>query len=98
MRRLKVAIAGEYSPVFRQAMEDNDVKLYLGDEMLLNLPEGKRRTVDRILCALPESRLAQERHCLGCPDLSHSALKTIVAHSSQGHSLLSPDGTEGLEA
>ena len=27
MRRLNVAITGEYSPVFRQAMEDNDVKL-----------------------------------------------------------------------
>jgi hypothetical protein len=50
MQRLNVAITGEYSPVFRQAMEDNDVKLFLGDELLLNLPEGKRRTVDRTMC------------------------------------------------
>jgi reverse transcriptase-like protein len=50
LRRLNVAITGEYSPVFRQAMEDNDVNLFLGDKMLLNLPEQKRGRVDRILC------------------------------------------------
>src|SRR4051812_28826498 len=42
LRRLDVAISGEYSPVFRQAMEDNDVDLFLG-ELLLNLPEQKRQ-------------------------------------------------------
>src|SRR3954451_1122450 len=50
LRRLDVAITGEYSPVFRQAMEDDDVDLFLGDKLLLNLPEQKRGRVDRILC------------------------------------------------
>jgi hypothetical protein len=50
LRRLNVAITGEYSPIFRQAIEDNDVELFLGDKLLLNLPEEKRGRVDRILC------------------------------------------------
>ena len=50
LRRMNVAITGEYSPIFRQAIEDNDVELFLGDKLLLNLPEEKRGKVDHILC------------------------------------------------
>jgi len=50
MRRLEEAIAGEWIPVFRQAMEQDDVQLFLGDKLLLHVPEEKRRRVDGILC------------------------------------------------
>ncbi len=47
---MDAAIAGEWSPRFRQAMEDESVELFLGDKLLLQLPEEKRRHVDAILC------------------------------------------------
>jgi hypothetical protein len=48
--RLNAAIVGEWSPGFRQAMEEETVQLFLGDKLLLQLPEEKRRHVDGILC------------------------------------------------
>jgi hypothetical protein len=48
--RLNAAIAGEWAPGFRQAMDEETVELFLGDKLLLQLPEEKRRQVDAVLC------------------------------------------------
>ena len=50
IRRLNEAIAGEFAPDFRQAMEECNVEMFLGDKMLKPLPEGMRTRVDGILC------------------------------------------------
>ena len=50
MRRLDEAIEGEWSPVFREAMEDAHVELFLGDKLLHQLPQGKHRQVDNVIC------------------------------------------------
>ena len=50
MNRLNAAIEGVWCPPFRQAMEEENVELFLGDKLLLQLPEDMRRKVDSILC------------------------------------------------
>jgi hypothetical protein len=50
MRRLNAVLDGVWCPGFRDAMEENAMHLYLGDKLMLHLPDAKRRKADAVIC------------------------------------------------